>query len=206
MQNRVFILILIAFFPMLSFGEKYVFTGQENVFYENPSNWYPKYPGNIIGINDEVIIQSFVNFEGFDLIIEGSLLVELGETISSSGNGILIRASGSLCNKGEIGVKYMENYGKLNNDTHAMIFTEKYYGVETVKIKGIVSFLFQAKSAEGEINIKSMVYLSPSPIEDKKLLPLPESRYRTGFYDSTIYYHKVQAASISDSEYIDLVE
>ncbi|MBX7240503.1 MAG: hypothetical protein K1X92_02055 [Bacteroidia bacterium] len=172
MRNYLTLLIIYMILPVLTQARQYFFTGSENIFYENPANWSPSYPGNVIQGNDIVIIQSSVNFEGFDLIVEGKLMIELGETITSGSNGIIVHASGLLQNEGEIGVDFIENYGNISNGLQSVIFTDKYYGSKETEIKGMISFSFQPGNSTGNINTKSMVYLCPSESKPRGMKPM----------------------------------
>lgn len=183
MRYYLSLLIFTLALPVLTQAKQYIFTGKENMFYENPENWFPEYPGNVIHGNDIVIIQSALNFEGFDIIIEGKFMIELGETVSSGSGGLLIRYSGLLQNEGEIGVTFIENYGKINNGLQAVIFTDKYYSSRETDVKGMVSFSFQPRNPEGGVSTKSMVYLCPSGT--KGLKPVNSNAGRQNSMNST---------------------
>lgn len=154
-------LLLIFSLPIVFLStqaKNYYFNGKEDSSYENPLNW-SEYPGNVIHESDVVVIQSSANFEGFDIIVAGKLMIELGETLTSGGSGLQIKSSGVLFNEGEIGVDFIENYGKINNGLTAVIFTEKYYSITETEVQGMISFFFEPHNIENALTTTASVYM-----------------------------------------------
>lgn len=143
-MRKLFLLFFIGIVPFLGFATTFYFTGIEDTYYANPANWSPFYPGTNIERGDIVILQSNCNFDGFDIVIQGQLFIELGENLNSSSSGMKIQESGIVKNEGEIALQYIQNNGKLINGLYAIIFTEKYYSNKAENINGLIYSQFSS--------------------------------------------------------------
>lgn len=138
----IFFLLLVC---NVYFGiaKTYFFLGSEDNLYENPANWSPYYPGTKVIAGDKLYIQADVNFDGFNLEVEGLLDIEYGAGIYSSENGIIIRSSGNVLNNGEINIRFIENFGTYENAYNTMI--KKYYGYKYSITNNSISALMCTK-------------------------------------------------------------
>lgn len=121
MRKILSILLLIQICSVSAFATDYFFLANEDHFYENPSNWYPAYPGTHVKAADRIVILTDVNYTGFDLEVDGIMEVMLGAKITSADGAITIHKQGELDNDGELLVASIFNYGKLNNRFSAVV-------------------------------------------------------------------------------------
>ncbi|MEM7371489.1 MAG: hypothetical protein AAF587_22945 [Bacteroidota bacterium] len=99
---------------------------QEDHYYENPANWYPSYPGVKIAKDDRVVLMTDANANGYDIVVEGVLEIQLGAILSSSDGNLIIKAGGLLDNDGSVFVKELTNYGQVYNRQSAEINIHEY--------------------------------------------------------------------------------
>ena len=129
MRALPFIFLLVLSFTLHSQsleGTEYFFLGTQDVFYENPDNWYPEYPGSKIGFGNKVVVQSDMYFQGFNLIVEGELEIELGVVINSPANSIFIKQLGEVNNYGNLVIYSVINYGKFTNNVSSHLDLKTY--------------------------------------------------------------------------------
>lgn len=143
MKKLPIFLLLFACNVYFGIAKTYFFLGNEDNLYENPSNWSPSYPGTKVLAGDKLYIQADVNFEGFNLEVEGLLDVEYGAGLYSPDNGIIIRKTGNLLNNGDINIRFIENFGTYENVYSTTI--KKYYGCKYSEMNNSISALFSVK-------------------------------------------------------------
>jgi hypothetical protein len=143
MKNLPIYLLFLICNIHLSVAKTYFFLGNEDNLYENPANWSPNYPGTKVLAGDKLYIQSDVNFDGFNIEVEGLLDIEYGAGLYSTGNGIIIRKTGNVLNNGEINIRFIENFGTYENAYNTII--KKYYGYKYGLLNNSISALFTAK-------------------------------------------------------------
>lgn len=147
-MKKLFLLLVVGISPLLGLATTFYFTGVEDTYYANPANWSPFYPGTNVEKGDVMILQSNCNFDGFDIVVEGKLFIELGENLNSSSSGMKIQEGGVVNNEGEIALQYIQNDGKLINGLYAIIFTEKYYSNKAETINGLIYAQFSSPDFE----------------------------------------------------------
>ena len=107
--------------------ELFLFSPREDALFENPANWSPHYPGNVIGRQQQFIIEGTVYLTGFGLEIHGSLLISVGAALYAAGQEIIVSPSGELVNDGEILAGAVRNQGRTHNNLSASIDVEQFY-------------------------------------------------------------------------------
>lgn len=134
MKKAAILIILLQFvFCAICEAKCFYFHGTENSEYVNPANWSPSYPGTKIDRNDTLIIQSDVNFTGFNLLLDGKMEIVMGASFNAKHDGIIITRNGKLMNEGELRTKYIDNEGIIDNSVAAAWIsdscTNRKYGV-----------------------------------------------------------------------------
>jgi len=112
------ILLQVIFFANCE-AKRFYFHGTDNNEYVNPANWSPSYPGIEIGKNDTIIVQSDIQFSGFNLEVKGEIEIVMGASLIAKYNGIIIREGGKLMNEGEMRTKFIDNDGVIDNSVAA---------------------------------------------------------------------------------------
>lgn len=107
--------------------ELFLFSPREDALFENPANWSPHYPGNVIRRQQQFVIEGTVYLTGFGLEIQGSLLIPVGAALYAAGQEIVVSPSGELVNDGEIMAGAVRNQGRTHNNLSASIDVERFY-------------------------------------------------------------------------------
>lgn len=123
----IFSLLCIVCLPVLEVQAKdFFFMAQEDHYYENPANWYPSYPGVHISKEDRVVLMTDANANGYDIVVEGVLEIQLGAILTSSYGNLIIQAGGLLDNDGSVLVNKITNKGQVYNRQSATINIHDY--------------------------------------------------------------------------------
>lgn len=101
--------------------QEYVFSSIADNLFENPANWSPAYPGNVIPRNAVVFIEGTAYLTGYDLHIQGALRIGIGANLQAASNEVVVAAGGRLINDGELMAGNIRNYGTLNNNLSASV-------------------------------------------------------------------------------------
>ncbi|MBX7241674.1 MAG: hypothetical protein K1X92_07985 [Bacteroidia bacterium] len=144
---KKYIIILAFFFSLhAGFATNYYFSGNEDNNYNNPSNWTPSFPGNIIHAEDAVVLQSDVNIDGV-IEINGSVEVAVGTSLFSGSNGIKIGKNGKMVNNGEVTLYFLENAGFFENQSMGILKVNTCI----IRKEATLNNLFSARIASEEI-------------------------------------------------------
>lgn len=197
-MKKLLLLLFIGISPILCLATTFYFTGIEDSDYANPANWFPFYPGTNIEKGDVIILQSNCHFDGFDIVVEGRLFIELGESLNSSASGMKIQEGGIVNNEGEITLQYLQNNGKLINGLYAIIFSKKYYSNKAETVNGLIYTEFSCQIFDNQVhnaaNDPSMVRLTlkrgfhPASSKPKKSENSPHSTV----YEPTVSNKKMR--------------
>ncbi|MFN0200638.1 MAG: hypothetical protein ACKVTZ_03920 [Bacteroidia bacterium] len=136
------LLILVAFTAQAT---DFYFLGMEDNAYENPANWSPTYPGNVIEENNRVYIQADAYFNNFEVIVKGQMEVVLGATLYGNGNVITVKKGGTFVNNGDSNLAKLENEGKVENGISANLLVESF-------ANGLYGSFFNLKGATFTVN------------------------------------------------------
>lgn len=150
MKNIFAAIVLVILFVQSASATTYFFTGNEDSFYENPANWSPSFPGYTVGKQDCFVINANMSFEGYNVTIEGKMIVELGATITSPSNGFVIKESGKLSNNGEMALGLIINHGEISNSESAIIFADTYSSTHHAPVSNLVYVNTIANQSEVE--------------------------------------------------------
>lgn len=107
--------------------ELFLFSPREDALFENPANWSPYYPGNVIGRDQQFIIEGGAYLTGFGLQVRGSLLIPIGAALMAIAEDIRIESTGELVNDGELVARNLHNEGQINNHLSARLDVGQYY-------------------------------------------------------------------------------
>lgn len=138
MKNIVLAVLFVVLFAQTLSAKTFYFSGNEDSFYENPANWSPSFPGYSLGVEDCMVINANMSFEGYNVTIAGNLIVELGATITSPSNGFIIKESGKLSNNGEMALGLIINQGEISNSEAAIIFADTYTSENHASVSNLV--------------------------------------------------------------------
>lgn len=148
MKNIFLAFVLVVLFTQNVSATTYFFSGNEDSFYENPANWSPSFPGYIVGKQDCIVINTNMSFDGYNIMIEGKMIVELGATVTSPSNGFIIKESGKLSNNGEMALGLIINHGEISNSEAAIIFADTYTSTNHAPITNLVYVNMLSNQAE----------------------------------------------------------
>ncbi|MFN0200039.1 MAG: hypothetical protein ACKVTZ_00880 [Bacteroidia bacterium] len=115
MRNILVIIGILVLSNLSVLGANFYFTANEDSNFENPANWSPSFPGNIVREGDKVFIQSDVMIQAEKVIIGGNFDVTLGVNVTATETKIIIEKGGTFNNNGTVRVESIENHATLEN-------------------------------------------------------------------------------------------
>lgn len=113
--------------PSAGEEETFFFSPVADHLFENPANWSPHYPGNVVRKNQQFILEGTAYLTGFDLVVGGTLLIPVGVGLRVMEGNIQIQSTGTLINDGEVLARTIRNEGQIHNNLSAMLDAGQFY-------------------------------------------------------------------------------
>lgn len=118
---RHVLLVLLFSLPLFSFATTFYFTGSADAEFSNPENWSPAYPSVNIGETDSIFVQSDLNISDGVIFLAGKMEILMGVSFYAKTSNFRIASTGKLINQGELHVKFLDNFGNVQNDVSGLM-------------------------------------------------------------------------------------